>query len=639
MKRRFRFLTLYAAFFLIFLYAPTVLLPLFSFNDNTFAVFPLKGFTLRHYGAMAGNIAMMDALAKLGVATDAFLNREELLQMSIRDLAKGIPDDLVWFPFDQLPKLHWQDSGANIAPEILRNWIVQNHRRKNPEPGALLRRYCSLIRKEDREALGQFVLDAWIRWDTTPISHEEAESLAQSIAQSMLHTGNYLAGRAGPGVTPRPVKTLEEYYAACLPNMLVRPKGSGIGGKGVLAISAACAGAATGPIVQSYLKQWYGTRAAQCRALLQMLSWVEHPVATQVLLATASRFRTRSIQDEAGRQVQALSERKGWTPDELSDRTIPSAGLDDRGTLVLDYGPRQFIARLDSQLALVFLDSEGNKLKSLPEPRRDDDAEQAALSKKLFSNARKELKGILTMQRDRLYEAMCTQRSWRFSEWDEYLNRHPIVRHFTPCLVWAEMAGESPRQLFRPLSDGSLTDLNDEGVQIAPDAMVRIAHQTMLSESDAQSWSTHLSDYRIVPLFRQFGLYPFKLSEEQAQEATLTDFEGYVVETFKLRGRAAKLGYLRGATQDGGWFYEYRKRFSGIGLEAVIEFTGNRLPEENRKVALKSLSFSQIATGQNAQMNILLGDVPAVLLSECRNDFRAFADDGPGFDPKWPALV
>lgn len=63
MKGRFRFLTLYAAFFLIFLYAPTVLLPLFSFNDNTFAVFPLKGFTLRHYGAMAGNIAMIDALA------------------------------------------------------------------------------------------------------------------------------------------------------------------------------------------------------------------------------------------------------------------------------------------------------------------------------------------------------------------------------------------------------------------------------------------------------------------------------------------------------------------------------------------------------------------------------------------------
>lgn len=62
MKRRYSFLTTYAAFFLIFLYAPTVLLPLFSFNDNTFAIFPLKGFTLRHYQAMVDNVAMIDAL-------------------------------------------------------------------------------------------------------------------------------------------------------------------------------------------------------------------------------------------------------------------------------------------------------------------------------------------------------------------------------------------------------------------------------------------------------------------------------------------------------------------------------------------------------------------------------------------------
>ncbi|MDO6965474.1 ABC transporter permease [Rhizobium alvei] len=62
MKRRFRFLTLYAVLFLGFLYGPTLLLPLFSFNDNTFAIFPLKGLTLRHYSAMVENHSMTDAL-------------------------------------------------------------------------------------------------------------------------------------------------------------------------------------------------------------------------------------------------------------------------------------------------------------------------------------------------------------------------------------------------------------------------------------------------------------------------------------------------------------------------------------------------------------------------------------------------
>ena len=37
-------------------------MPVFSFNDSTFATFPLKGFTLRHYGEMLANTSMMAAL-------------------------------------------------------------------------------------------------------------------------------------------------------------------------------------------------------------------------------------------------------------------------------------------------------------------------------------------------------------------------------------------------------------------------------------------------------------------------------------------------------------------------------------------------------------------------------------------------
>lgn len=44
-----RLLTLFFAVFLVFLYLPTVLLVIFSFNDSTVAAFPLDGFTLRWY--------------------------------------------------------------------------------------------------------------------------------------------------------------------------------------------------------------------------------------------------------------------------------------------------------------------------------------------------------------------------------------------------------------------------------------------------------------------------------------------------------------------------------------------------------------------------------------------------------------
>ncbi len=45
----------YALAYLVFLYAPIILLPVFAFNDATIIAFPLKGITLKWFEAMFGN--------------------------------------------------------------------------------------------------------------------------------------------------------------------------------------------------------------------------------------------------------------------------------------------------------------------------------------------------------------------------------------------------------------------------------------------------------------------------------------------------------------------------------------------------------------------------------------------------------
>lgn len=51
----------FAVLYIAFLYAPAMLLPIFSFNDGTMIAFPLKGFTLRWYEGLAGNAQLMAA--------------------------------------------------------------------------------------------------------------------------------------------------------------------------------------------------------------------------------------------------------------------------------------------------------------------------------------------------------------------------------------------------------------------------------------------------------------------------------------------------------------------------------------------------------------------------------------------------
>ena len=65
-------LRFYAYLYLIFLYAPILLLPLFAFNSGTIIAFPLKGFTTEWFGQMAGNVTLRRALVNsLTIAVSA----------------------------------------------------------------------------------------------------------------------------------------------------------------------------------------------------------------------------------------------------------------------------------------------------------------------------------------------------------------------------------------------------------------------------------------------------------------------------------------------------------------------------------------------------------------------------------------
>jgi hypothetical protein len=149
------------------------------------------------------------------------------------------------------------------------------------------------------------------------------------------------------------------------------------------------------------------------------------------------------------------------------------------------------------------------------------------------------------------------------------------------------------------------------------------------------TWQQHLVDYEIQSLFQQLGKGSYALPEGKQKQDTITDFEGHLLESFALRGRALKLGYTRGPAEDGGWFYLYQKNFPTLGMKAQIEFTGGPLPEENRTVALKSLSFASNKESAGYGASMPLSKVPKILLSECYNDLRLLSAAGTGFDPEW----
>ena len=419
--------------------------------------------------------AIMQALDRLGADVNEFLDRDQLKKEAKAGLAKKLPAGMEWVPLDRLPKLHWSDTGKEVDGDIVKWWVVQCIAQKLPSCGPILRRYLSMVKPSEAAMFGKFLLSSWIGEDSRNPSAEEAAAEAESItARDWKHA--YMQEH---------FKTRENLYAINLTQAQGKFLTSAIGQKGLLAIPAAVGDGDCVKLAEKYIRTYFGQRLAQCKALVEMLSWIPHPLALQVLLSLSNRFRTKAIRQLAAEIVQQVADREGWTIDELADRTIPSAGFaraeDEEGKpigieaiLTLDYGPRQFQVTLNDDLEPVIATTEGKKVKALPPPAKADDEEKAKEAKKQFSDAKKQVKDVVKRQKERLYERSAPSRSWPYANWKEYLADHPIVGRLCVQLVWAASKGNEVIGCFRPLEDGTLTNEQDDSVTIDGDATIKL---------------------------------------------------------------------------------------------------------------------------------------------------------------------
>jgi hypothetical protein len=503
-----------------------------------------------------------------------------------------------------------------------------------------------MCRKDDAAALAKHLLSDWMAYDTKTPTHEEV--IAEATKQATQHWNS----NAGQWLKEH-YKTEENYRDQLASQMQNNFLQSAIGQKGLLAIVAAAGDAQCVKMIERYIRTYHGHRLAQSKALLETLGWIENAAAVQLLLSLANRFRTKAIRKRAAEMVEELADRQGWTMNQLADRTIPDAGFEiatdddgnpvgERAELVLDYGSRTFSVILGDDLQPVITRDDGKQVKSLPAAAKDDDPEMVKATKKTFSAAKKTVKEVVKSQAERLYEAACVQRSWPADEWRQYLAQHPIAGALCRRVVWAAQSqNESePVKLFRPLEDGTLTDVHDDEFTLGDTDRILVAHSSLLDEKTEEAWKQHLQDYEVPELFKQFGRQTYRLPEELKKETEIADFRGHMLTTFRLRSRATKLGWVRGDAEDGGCFAIYHKPFRSERVDAVVEFTGSYLPEEDIPAAIRELYFVPIKPNDDSSYSwnpnkLKLGNVPPVLVSECYNDVRDMAAEGTGFDPDW----
>lgn len=574
--------------------------------------------------------ALLSALESLGENIGQYLTPSRLLNDAIKGLKSKKPTGIEWLVSDTIPALTWQN-GDQVDRRIITWWTWLAVKLKEPS-NPLLTIYTRLLSEKSQQQLGLFILQSFIQQDTLTPTLAEAEYQANIAAPQRLKDYKNCY-KTHPDLYPEYQNiTLEQVIESIKLEIQTCLMGSAIKSKGLLALIGGMEGHIAVSIIKTYMKNHY-IRRGQIEAMLEAISVNDNFITIQFLLSIAHRYSTKVTQEKAKSLVNQIAERQKWTTDELADRTIVTAGLDDSGKLVLDYGARIFTASIDDNFKWQLKNSEGNNIKTLPEGRKDEDPTVIKEVKKQFSHYKKELAQIVTIQTERLYEAMCTQRRWQVSNWQQYLFAHPIVGRLVQRLVWLAVDEQGKIcNSFRPTEDGSLINLNDEEIILNQNHYITLAHNVLLPASHTKQWQEHLKDYKVTPMFDQFAN---SLPKSQwIDDGIVNNYKGWLTDSITIRNILTKRGYKPDYQSD---FIEendcvdcYSKYYSNINLYANIQFSGYHISEENISVEYYVLSFSRKKGNRKSKVDA--NHILPILLAESFADYMAVANVSSKFD-------
>ncbi|EKE69460.1 DUF4132 domain-containing protein [Gallaecimonas xiamenensis] len=564
---------------------------------------------------------MMVALARCGGDVSALLTPQALAGEAKAGLKKALPKSMAWFTPELLPSCRFID-GSAVDPAILHWWAVLAVKLNQPEGKDIFAPYLGQLDQPSRQALGTAVLTAFVDQDLRCPSDDEAHDYAESYKHQRLSSYQRWGAQYQH-------KTLEDAYLDCFKEHKAELLGSALKDKGLLALTGEVAVQTALEPLDRYLRKHH-QRRAQIEALLLAIGHRQEPAVAQLLLALARRYRSAGIQQLARQLVDQLAQRNGWTAEQLADRTIQTAGLEQAtGASPFAYGSRTLALSLGDNLKLRLEDENGKELKALPQPRNEDDSDDIKEIRSWFSNCKKELKAVLEQQQARLSEAMITDRRWPVADWLQDLHQHPVMYRLLQRSLWqVELDGQW--QSFRPTEDGAFINLDDDELDLAKGQGIRLLSANQLDAKALKAWRKHLKDYKVKPLFEQLLSASLDLTQQQRR---LNHHRGRLSQSSKLRSMLTKLGYRPGnADAGGGYFDTYVKRFPSLGMAVEFGFTGAYISESDEPVALDGLSISQGGT------RVDLNWAPANLLNAVALDYETVASQCE-LDPQWESKI
>lgn len=350
-------------------------------------------------------------------------------------------------------------------------------------------------------------------------------------------------------------------------------------------------------------------------------------------LAIRYRAKNKNIGKAASEAFAEAAHVRGLTIEELGDVVVPWLGFEPGQPRLIDAGKIKVEVRISDDFKFAFRDAATNKkVAKLPDGA-------AAEVKSEFKETAATLKEATKSQLLRMETLMVRQFRWTAQRWQELYLEHPLLLPFAHRLVWGwyddngKLAGT-----FRALEDRTLTVAADELVKLPAAANIGVVHPLELTTGTRQTWLKHLADYNIVPPFAQLERPVVAVKPEQASLKFGRDFDGTEVNAMTFKGRAERLGWVRGSVVDAGALYHYLKVFPTAGVDVFVYldgmYVGVSVDESIKLGPIYFVKHGSVKTGsyeydepsdEKDSRLVPFGEVPPIAFSEAVGDLMKIA--------------
>lgn len=390
------------------------------------------------------------------------------------------------------------------------------------------------------------------------------------------------------------------------------------------------------------LLRHFSATGAKANAVMEALADLDSSVSLMLLNHIALHGKSPTLKRRAQDRLAVYAEANGLSDDDLDDRIAPDLGLDAGGTLLLDFGARQFQVGFDETLApharRVVDGRAGPRLASLPKPGKTDDPVLAGAATERLRLLRQDARAVAGQQLRRLELAMVSRRRWTVPAFQTYLVAHPLLRHLVQRLIWGVYEGDweddatSARggrllQGLRVNEDGGLTDAHDDDVSLAdgpPGWRIGLVHPVELPAEYLTAFARLLTDYHLLQPFDQLGRDHHRLTADEEAAFRLDRWTDLPMPGAHVYKRLDERGWRSSGLSDGGGRRVFSRDLTDEIKGALTFLTTNH----NVHGHVQPLLFNEVRVGRKSWRGDLGEEVPfgrldAVTASELIRDIEA----------------